>query len=342
MCRGERELVEVVLDGLDLRVVPDLVAEAEERVLDDAADLGDRVQMADRQVLAGQRDVDNLVAEAAVELLVLEQLLALGDGGLEALADAIQEHAGLSVADAAERLGELALAAQVADARVIELHGAARSGDRGARFALVRLPVYGGEARRVSPGPVVELGVGTGRIAVPIAAEGIRVIGVDSSAGMLEVCRERAELAEVGELVDLRLGDMRRPPVGERVSLVICPFRSLLHLHTDRDRLEALAGVYARLVPGGRLIFDVFTPSAADIAETDGRWLEREPEIFERADWDSRKRTLTLSLRGPDGEAAMTLAWLSPAEWRELIARTGFRVEQCYGWFDRTPYAGAE
>src|SRR6185437_13014547 len=139
------ELVEVVFDRLDLRVVPDLVAEAEERVLDDAADLGDRVEMADRQLLAGQRDVDDLVAQAAVELLVLEQLLARGDGALEALADAVQEHAGLAVADAAERLGELALAAQVADARVIELTGATRSGNRGARLTLVRLPVHGGD-----------------------------------------------------------------------------------------------------------------------------------------------------------------------------------------------------
>ena len=46
-------------------------------------------------------------------------------------------------------------------------------------------------------GPVVELAVGTGRIAVPTAAAGIRVIGVDSSPGMLEVCRQRAELAGV-------------------------------------------------------------------------------------------------------------------------------------------------
>ena len=55
---------------------------------------------------------------------------------------------------------------------------------------------YLDEARR-SGGPVVELGVGTGRIAVPIAADGIRVIGVDSSRGMLEVCARRAALAGV-------------------------------------------------------------------------------------------------------------------------------------------------
>jgi len=63
---------------------------------------------------------------------------------------------------------------------------------------------YVEEARRVG-GPVVELAVGTGRIAVPTAVEGIRVIGVDSSPGMLEVCRQRAELAGVSELLDLRL-----------------------------------------------------------------------------------------------------------------------------------------
>src|SRR5207248_10753296 len=89
------------------------------------------------------------------------------------------------------------------------------------------------EARR-SGGPVVELGVGTGRIAVPIAADGIRVIGVDSSRGMLDVCARRAALA--GAEVDLRVGDLRDPPVRERVPLVICPFRSYLHLHTDYER----------------------------------------------------------------------------------------------------------
>src|SRR5215212_9508439 len=68
-----------------------------------------------------------------------------------------------------------------------------------------------------SGGPVVELGVGTGRIAIPTAAAGVRVIGVDSSPGMLAVCREHAELAGVSDLVDLRLGDFRDPPVTERV-----------------------------------------------------------------------------------------------------------------------------
>jgi SAM-dependent methyltransferase len=189
---------------------------------------------------------------------------------------------------------------------------------------------------------VVELGVGTGRIAIPIAAEGVPVIGVDSSAGMLEVCREAAELAGVAELLDLRLGDLREPPVEERVGLVTCPFRSFLHLRTDEERLRALRAAFALLVPGGRLVFDVFAPGDDDIAETNGRWLEREPGIFERADWDSRSRTLTLSVRGPEGEGTMALGWLSPGEWDELIRRAGLEVVACYGWFDRSPHRGGE
>lgn len=200
---------------------------------------------------------------------------------------------------------------------------------------------YVSEARVVAP-PVVELGVGTGRIAVPIAAEGIRVIGVDSSPGMLAVCRETAEAAGVADLVDLRLGDLRSPPVTERVELVVCPFRSFLHLHTDEERLAALGAARGLLVGGGRLIFDVFAPGDDDIADTHGRWLEREPEIFERADWDTAKRTLTLSVRGPSGETTMALAWLSADEWRELLERANFEVDALYGWFDRRPFRGGE
>ena len=132
---------------------------------------------------------------------------------------------------------------------------------RGAAASSRTSAFYVEEASRAAPGPVVELGVGTGRIAVPVAAAGIRVIGIDSSAGMLDICREAAELAGVAGLLDLRLGDYSRPPVSEPVSLVLCPFRAYLHLHSEAERLEALRTAYDLLVPGGRLVFDVFTPS---------------------------------------------------------------------------------
>ena len=217
----------------------------------------------------------------------------------------------------------------------------ARLYDRWSRSVTEDIGFYVEEARRAG-GPVVELGVGTGRVAIPTAAAGIRVIGVDSSAGMLAVCREQAELAGVAELIDLRHGDLAAPPVSERVRLVTCPFRAYLHLRSDGERLAALRAAGALLVPGGRLVFDVFAPGADDVAETHGRWLEREPGIYERADWDTGAGTLTLDVRGDEGETTMSLAWLPRERWEELLERAGFTLEATFGWFDRTPYSGGE
>lgn len=198
---------------------------------------------------------------------------------------------------------------------------------------------YREEARRAG-GRVVELGVGTGRIAIPLAADGVDVIGVDSSARMLEVCAQRA--AAAGVELDLRLGDLAEPPVREHVPLVIVPFRSYLHLQTQAERRRALTAARELLVPAGRLVFDVFAPDADDIAETNGRWIEREPGIWERADWDPTRRTLTLSIRGDSAESQMALAWADESEWRTLLVDAEFEIEACYGWFDRTAYAGGE
>jgi SAM-dependent methyltransferase len=216
----------------------------------------------------------------------------------------------------------------------------ARVYDPWSRSVTEDVPFYVAEARR-SGGPVLELGVGTGRIAVPIAADGIEIVGVDLSAGMLEVARERAALA--GVEVDFRQGDMRDPPIEGAFPLVICPFRSLLHLETEEDRRLALRAV-SRCLPlgSGRFIFDVFTPAADDIADTHGRWLEREPGIWERADWNEETRTLILRLRSAESETEMSLAWLTVAEWKTLLRDEGFVVDALYGWFDRSPWRGGE
>jgi SAM-dependent methyltransferase len=166
------------------------------------------------------------------------------------------------------------------------------------------------------------------------------VIGVDSSRGMLDVCARRAALA--GVEVDLRVGDIREPPVEEVVPLVICPFRSLLHMQTHEDRRRALRAVHSLLEPEGRFIFDVFAPAPEDIEQTQSRWLEREPGIYERAVWDEDARTLTLTVRGDERQTTMALAWLAPDEWRALLEQTGFQIDACYGWFDRRPFTGGE
>ena len=86
--------------------------------------------------------------------------------------------------------------------------------------------------------------------------------------GMLAVARAARRARGVSSLVDLRLGDLREPPVTERVPLVICPFRSLLHMATEDEKLRALRAARRLLEPGGRLVFDVFAPSREDIDET--------------------------------------------------------------------------
>jgi len=191
-------------------------------------------------------------------------------------------------------------------------------------------------------GPVVELAVGTGRIAVPIGVAGIPVIGVDTSPGMLAVAAEYARAEGVEDLVDLRLGDLREPPVPERVPLVICPFRTLLHMESEREKLRALRAARDLLEPDGRFVFDVFAPSREDIEETHGRWVEREPDIFELAVWDEDTRTLSLSIRSGGIAATFSLHWLSVREWLRLLDESGFAVEQLYGWFDRRPFEDQE
>jgi len=215
----------------------------------------------------------------------------------------------------------------------------ARLYDPWSRSVVEDVPFYLDEARR-SGGPVLELAVGTGRIAVPIAASGIPVVGVDLSEGMLQVARERAQ--EIGAELDLRYGDMRDPPVEGTFPLVLVPFRSMLHMETDADRRAVLRAIKRHLAPDGRLIFDVFAPAADDIEDTHGKWIEREPGIWERADWNEQTRTLVLRVRDETAESEMSLAWLSMPEWRLLLAEEGFEVDALYGWFDRSPWAGGE
>ncbi len=186
-----------------------------------------------------------------------------------------------------------------------------------------------------SGGPVLELGVGSGRVAVPTALAGVPVVGVDVSADMLDLAWARS----LPHDADLRLvrADMRDLPDLGRFALITVPFRALLHLRDNDERLSVLSAARRRLLPHGRLAFDVFHPDRIDIEETHGRWLEREPGIHERAIWNPVARSLTLSVRTAERESTMELWWAEPRTWAGLLAQAGFSSIRSYGWFDRRP-----
>ena len=150
MVGREVERVEVVVRRLDLAAVDDLVAESEEDVLHLAPDLGDQVQVAALLSLARQCDVHDLVGEPPVEVGALQLGLALGHRVLEALAQGVEDAAGLRVANLAERLLQLALPAEVADAGLIEVGKGRSARNRASRLAFHGLGVH---RRSVSSGP---------------------------------------------------------------------------------------------------------------------------------------------------------------------------------------------
>src|SRR5688572_17139330 len=109
------------------------------------------------------------------------------------------------------------------------------------------VPFYVGLAREAD-GPIVELAVGNGRVAIPVAQEtGKRVIGIDRSPAMLAQARERAAAAGVD--LELRQQDMRDFELEEPAALVYCPFRGLLHLPTWQDRRRVFERVAASMSP---------------------------------------------------------------------------------------------
>ena len=115
---------------------------------------------------------------------------------------------------------------------------------------------------RASGGPVLELACGTGRVTWPIARAGIPIVGLDLGTGMLDQAeRKRAhETRETGERARFVHGDMTRFELSERFTLAIIPFRAFLMLLTIEQQRDALRCIGRHLVPGGRLIIDIFDP----------------------------------------------------------------------------------
>jgi SAM-dependent methyltransferase len=207
-----------------------------------------------------------------------------------------------------------------------------------------------------SGGPVLEYGVGNGRIALPIARHGIEVVGVDHSAPMLADLRLRLEREPqaVRKLVHLRRGDMRSLDVGRRFPLVVAGFNTVLHLYTRQDVERFFAHVRAHLAPRGRFVCDLSMPEPSDLARrpeqahyaprfrhpSDGRIVKNR----EHFDYDRVRQVLFVTMEFEPVDAPED-AWITPlahrqffpCEWEALLHYGGFEVENVYGDFHGGP-----
>jgi SAM-dependent methyltransferase len=184
---------------------------------------------------------------------------------------------------------------------------------------------------READGPVVELAVGTGRVAIEVVrATGKPVLGIDSSPAMLEIARERS----AGLPLELRLGDMRDLELEDPAGLIYVPGRSLLHLHGWHDKRRVFERVAASLRASGRFAFNAFVFSHEAAARLDGTTRDQNGIVHSLRYVPADNR---IDITREDG-AEISLWWATRSEWEGLLESAGLEVEALYGWFDRRPF----
>lgn len=204
------------------------------------------------------------------------------------------------------------------------------------------------------PGPVLELGVGTGRVALALAKDGVELVGVEPVPAMLARAKEKARAlprAAQARLV-LRRGDARSLRLGRTFTLVIAPFNVFMHLYTRRDVERALAVARAHLAPRGRLVFDVTMPDLRLMTRSPAR-LYRGPDVvhpssgaryqyFEAFQYDPVRQVQMVSMvfQNLDDLGDMKSLPLSqrqffPEELKGLLHYNGFVIEHMWGDFER-------
>jgi SAM-dependent methyltransferase len=222
------------------------------------------------------------------------------------------------------------------------------------------LGFYMAEAQAARP-PVLELACGTGRVTLPIAMAGVPIMGLDTSSGMLARAREKAaRLPHVP--VRWEQADMRDFSLEECFGLVIIPARSFQHLLTPEDQVRALSNILDHLLPGGRLILNLFVPHLQMIAEhstttremlkfdheyTDPDTGQKVP-VWESRRYDPHTQRIDQQYRYEhlDAEGSViatryrrfSLCYIWPREMEHLLVRCGYVIEALYGWFDRSPF----
>jgi SAM-dependent methyltransferase len=217
------------------------------------------------------------------------------------------------------------------------------------------------EEARATGGPLLELGCGTGRLAVPLLETGFDVHGLDASPGMLERVKEKQKQLppEIARRLHLHEGDMASFELGQQFALVIVAFRSFQHLLNPAAQRNCLLCIRKHLAPNGTAILNLFDPrydlivpgrtesTRSDIIhpESGNRVLV---EVLERFNdpvvqiLEERWRFTETDSNGivvRSEEEYLTLRWSFRSEMRHLFELCGFLVENEYLDFRRSPPA---
>jgi SAM-dependent methyltransferase len=191
---------------------------------------------------------------------------------------------------------------------------------------------YYAKLARRSKGPVLEYGIGNGRVALAIAKAGVHVTGVDLSQPMLDSLAAQLETLpkQLRARVDFRHGDMRELSLGRRFPLVIAPFNCVLHLYERPDMEAFLARVREHLAPGGRFVFDFSVPHGEDLCRDPDKAFSapriRHPttgeltRYAERFEYDRLRQLLLIKMEfSPEG--TKTKPWTVPLTHRQYFPR---------------------
>lgn len=193
-------------------------------------------------------------------------------------------------------------------------------------------------------GPVLELGIGTGRIALPLVRKGVEVYGIDASEAMVEKLQSKPG----GESIPVTLGDFAEVGVEERFSLVYVVFNTFFALLTQEDQVRCFANVAGRLEAGGTFVFEAFVPDLSRFTFgqiTQTRHVGSDEVVIEYSRHDPvRQRVDSQNVVTREDGARLypvSLRYAWPSE-LDLMARfAGLTLRARYGGWNRQPFIQA-
>lgn len=207
---------------------------------------------------------------------------------------------------------------------------------------------------RAADGPVLDLGAGTGRVALALAAAGHEVVALDLSDAMLAIARSRA--AESGASIEFVHADMRAFDIGREFALVVCPRGGMRHLLALDDQIAMLQAVRRHLAPDGRFIADLpswhtleWQPEPGPLIhewtrrDAAGRAVTKLSSAHPDPATQTQQLTLVFDVAEHDGAlrrriASMDLYTYTRRELELLFDRVGLEPDGWYGDYDLTPY----